>query len=90
MVGHDWNSERGPAAVQGFVRVVRFQTAEMLWGAAGKLVGIGSALPSERALARWYMSLLVAPCASIAAATTAQFRISVDIEDVKSTQLMSL
>jgi hypothetical protein len=33
---------------------------------------------------------LVAPCASIAAATTAQFRISVDIEDVKSTHLMSL
>ena len=51
----------------------------MLRGAAGKLVGIGSGLPSASALARRYISLLVAPWASIAAATTAQLRISVVI-----------
>ena len=53
------------------------QAAEMLNGAAGKLVGIGSAWPSASALARRYISLWVAPWASIAAATTAQLRISV-------------
>jgi len=53
------------------------QAAEMLSGAAGKLVGIGSGWPSAMALARLYMKLLVAPWASIAAATTAQLRISV-------------
>ena len=51
----------------------------ILNGAAGSLVGIGSAWPSARALARRYISLFVAPLASIAAATTAQFRISVVI-----------
>jgi len=37
------------------------QAAEMLIGAAGKLVGMGSALPSASALARRYISLLVEP-----------------------------
>ena len=55
------------------------QTAEMLKGAAGKLVGFGSVWPSAMALARRYISLLVAPCASIAEATTAQLRCSVVI-----------
>ena len=55
------------------------QAAEMLSGAAGKLVGIGSGWPSAMALARLYMKLSVAPWASMAAATTAQLRTSVDI-----------
>ena len=55
------------------------QAVVILKGAAGSLVGIGSAWPSARALARRYMSLFVAPFASIAAATTAQLRISVVI-----------
>ena len=59
------------------------QAAEMLKGAAGKLVGIGSAWPSAKALARRYISLRVAPLASIAAATTAQLRISVVIDQIK-------
>ena len=49
----------------------------MLKGAAGWLVGIGSGFPSARALARRYISLFVAPVDSIAAATTAQLRVSV-------------
>ena len=53
------------------------QAAEMLKGAAGKLVGIGSARPSASALALRYMSLLVSPLASSAEATTAQLRTSV-------------
>ena len=57
--------------------LVNDQVAEILNGAAGWLVGIGSAWPSARALARRYISLLVEPWASIAAATTAQLRISV-------------
>ena len=61
----------------------------MLKGAAGKLVGIGSDLPSASALARIYIWLLVAPWASIEAATTAQLRISVVIELVEMTQLRS-
>ena len=56
---------------------VNDQAAEILNGAAGWLVGIGSARPPARALARRYISLLVEPWASIAAATTAQLRISV-------------
>ena len=55
------------------------QAVVILKGAAGSLVGIGSAWPWARALARRYISLLVAPFASIAAATTAQLRISVVI-----------
>ena len=51
----------------------------MLKGAAGWLVGIGSGFPSARALARRYISLFVAPVDSIAAATTAQLRVSVVI-----------
>ena len=54
-------------------------TAEMLYGASGKLVGIGSSLPSANALARTYIWLDVAPAASSALATTSQLRISVDI-----------
>ena len=54
-------------------------TAEMLWGACGKLVGIGSGFPSANALARIYIWLDVDPAASIALATTSQLRISVDI-----------
>ena len=54
-------------------------TAEMLWGAWGKLVGIGSGLPSASALARIYIWLEVDPAASIALATRSQLRISVDI-----------
>jgi len=53
----------------------------MLSGAAGTLVGAGSAYPSAIALARRYISLLVAPTASMAVATTAQFRTSVVMED---------
>ena len=55
------------------------QAAEMLSGAAGKLVGIGSGWPSAMALARLYMELSVAPRASMEAATTAQLRTSVVI-----------
>ncbi len=55
------------------------QAAVMLNGAAGLLVGLGSDCPSARALARRYISLFVAPLASIAAATTVQLRISVVI-----------
>ena len=54
-------------------------TAEMLKGAAGKVVGIGSALPSAKALARRYIWLDVAPAASIALAMVSQLRISVVI-----------
>jgi len=61
----------------------RIYAAEMLNGAAGSLVGIGSASPCARALARRYISLLVDPLASIAAATTAQLRISVVIAEMK-------
>jgi hypothetical protein len=61
----------------------------MLKGAAGKLVGIGSDLPSASALARIYIWLLVAPWASIEAATTAQLRISVVIGLIEMTQLRS-
>ena len=61
----------------------------MLKGAAGKLVGIGSDFPSASALARIYIWLLVAPWASIEAATTAQLRISVVIELIEMTQLRS-
>ena len=64
---------------QGCCALAPDQAAEMLKGAAGSLVGIGSASPAARALARRYISLLVAPRVSIAAATTAQFRISVVI-----------
>ena len=64
---------------QGCCALPADQAAEMLKGAAGSLVGIGSASPAARALARRYISLLVAPWVSIAAATTAQFRISVVI-----------
>ena len=42
-------------------------------------MGIGSSLPNANALARMYISLDVAPAASIALATTSQLRISVDI-----------
>ena len=59
--------------------LVNDQAAEILNGAAGWLVGIGSAWPPARALARRYISLLVEPCASIAAATTAKLRILVVI-----------
>ena len=54
-------------------------TAEMLYGASGELVGIGSSLPSANALARTYIWLDVAPAFSSAFATTSQLRISVDI-----------
>ena len=54
-------------------------TAEMLYGASGKLVGIGSSLPEANALARTYIWLDVAPAASIAFATMSQLRTSVDI-----------
>ena len=54
--------------------------AEMLYGASGELVGIGSTFPWANALARWYIWLDVAPDASMALATTSQLRISVDIE----------
>ena len=54
-------------------------TAEMLKGAAGKLVGIGSVLPSASALARMYIWLEVEPAASIALATMSQLRVSVVI-----------
>ena len=52
------------------------QATEMLKGAAGWLVGIGSGLPSASALARRYIWLSVAPWASIAVAMTAQLRTS--------------
>ena len=62
-------------------------TAEMLYGASGALVGMGSSLPCANALARMYIWLEVAPVASIALATTSQLRTSVDIfnsiEDLK-------
>ena len=81
MIGH-WRYVKelkpccyGKAADQSVI----IQVAEMLRGAAGKLVGIGSGLPSASALARRYIWLLVAPWDSIAAATTAQLRISVVI-----------
>ena len=61
----------------------------MLKGAAGKLVGIGSDLPSASAFARIYIWLLVAPWASIKAATTAQLRISVVMGLIKIFQLLS-
>ena len=51
----------------------------MLKGAAGKEVGIGSALPSAKALARRYIWLDVVPAASIALAMVSQLRISVVI-----------
>lgn len=54
-------------------------TAEILWGACGKLVGIGSDFPSANALARIYIWLEVEPAASIALATTSQLRTSVDM-----------
>ena len=63
--------------------------AVMLNGAAGLLVGIGSHWPSARALARRYISLFVAPLASIAAATTAQLRISVVINVMKNQHIKS-
>ena len=61
----------------------------MLKGAAGKLVGIGSDLPSASAFARIYIWLLVAACVSIKAATTAQLRISVVMGLIKISQLLS-
>ena len=51
----------------------------MLKGAAGEVVGIGSAFPSAKALARRYIWLDVAPAASIALAMVSQLRISVVI-----------
>ena len=60
-------------------KLLWFQTAEMLKGAAEKLVGIGSDLHSASALARIYIWLLVEPLASIEAAITTQLRISVII-----------
>ena len=54
-------------------------TAEMLYGASGELVGIGSSFPAANALARTNIWLDVAPAASIALATTSQLRISVDM-----------
>ena len=59
-------------------------TAEMLWGARGKLVGIGSGFPSASALARIYIWLDVDPAASIALATRSQLRISVDIFETRN------
>ena len=71
--------EKSPRQARGFDFALLGQAAEMLNGAAGKLVGMGSGWPSAMALARLYMKLLVAPSASMAAATTAQLRISVVI-----------
>ena len=82
VVGHqikECEKVKVPNPIQDLER----QVAEMLSGAAGSLVGIGSALPLARALARRYISLFVAPLVSIAAATTAQLRISVVIVLVK-------
>ena len=65
----------------------------MLYGASGKLVGMGSSFPSANALARMYIWLDVAPAASIALATTSQLRTSVDIcfyiKDVFSLALLA-
>ena len=80
MIDHDKNLKKDPHRCGGEIVADRIQAAEMLNGAAGKLVGIGSASPSASALARRYISLPVAPFASRAAATTAQLRISVVIE----------
>lgn len=60
---------------------VWIQAMEMLWGAAGSLVGIGSTFPSAMAFARRYIWLSVAPRCSMAAAITAQFRISFVMEN---------
>ena len=54
-------------------------TAEILYGASGKLVGIGSSFPSASALARTYIWLDIAPADSRALATTSQLWISVDV-----------
>ena len=62
----------------------------MLYGASGKLVGMGSSFPSANALARMYIWLDVAPAASIALATTSQLRTSVDICDWIKTSKFSL
>ena len=62
---------------------VAYSTAEMLYGALGKLVGIGSSRPCAIAKARLYIWLLVAPAAAKALATTSQLRISVVIAGEK-------
>ena len=49
----------------------------MLDGAAGSLGGNGSTSPVARTVAHRYISLFVTHLASIAVATTAQFRISI-------------
>ena len=53
----------------------------MLYGASGKLVGMGSSFSSANAFARMYLWQDVAPAVSIALATTSQFLNSVDILD---------
>ena len=68
-----------PHSYEALISCDQPATAEMLYGASGELVGIGSSLPSASALARMYISLDVAPAASIALATTSQLRTSVDI-----------
>ena len=75
----DWVGE--PHRCEALICSDQPATAEMLYGASGELVGMGSSLPSASALARTYIWLEVAPAASIALATTSQLRISVDIWD---------
>ena len=48
-------------------------TAEMLWGASGELVEIGSSLPSANALVRVYIWLDVDTASSMALATMSQY-----------------
>ena len=64
---------------EALTALIQPATAEILKGAAGKVVGIGSALPSAKALARRYIWLDVVPAASIALAMVSQLRISVVI-----------
>ena len=82
-----WNWEFVVLFVEDFDQPA---TAEMLWGAWGKLVGIGSGFPSARALARIYIWLEVDPAVSIALATRSQLRISVDIWMIWDKSLIKL
>ena len=82
-----WKGEFVVLCVEAFDQPA---TAEMLWGAWGKLVGIGSGFPSARALARIYIWLEVDPAVSIALATRSQLRISVDIWRVLTEKFIKL